>query len=181
MKERITIMLTELISKLRVRTAMVSTVSGVLAGIVSVMIGSWTSALEVLCISMLMDYVTGLIVAGVFHKSPKSQGGSLESKAALKGLLRKMLVLCMVVVMHQLDRLTGKTFFRDGACWAFFTVELISIVENVGLVYPLPAFITKAVDWLKNKSDSMANVIKEDKHPDGEADTEDKKEEQQNG
>ena len=162
MKERIAIMLTEMIGKLRGRTALVGTVSGVLAGIVSAMIGSWTAALEVLCIGLLMDYVSGLIVAGVFHKSPKSQGGALESKAALKGLMRKMLVLFMVVVMHQLDRLTGKTFFRDGACWAFFTVELISITENVGLVYPLPAFIGKAVDWLRNKNDGLTDVI-----PDG--------------
>ena len=133
---KITVMLSLLISKLTSRTAKIGTVSGIVAGIVSAMIGSWTAALEVLCIAMLMDYITGLIVAGVFHKSPKSAGGALESKAALKGLMRKMLVVIMVVAFHQLDRLTGKTFFRDGACWAFFTVEIISVTENVGLVYP---------------------------------------------
>ncbi len=160
------------------RIAIIGAISGLLAGIASALVGSWGGALETLCIVMLLDYIAGLIVAGIFHKSPKSSGGALESKAAWKGLMRKMLVIIMVVAFHQLDRLTGKTFFRDGACWAFFTVELISIVENVGLVYPLPAFITKAVDWLKNKSDSMAEQIQEDKPPDGEEDAENKKEEQ---
>ena len=150
------------------RIAIISTISGVAAGIVSALIGSWQIALEVLCIAMLLDYITGLIVAGVFHKSPKSPGGALESKAAFKGLMRKMLVLIMVVLFHQLDRLTGKTFFRDGACWAFFTVEAISITENIGLIYPLPAFFTKCIDWLKRKNESMSDTIKDDKPPDGE-------------
>lgn len=148
------------------KIAIISAISGVIAGIGSAVIGSWGAALETLCIVMLLDYITGLIVAGIFHKSPKSPGGALESKAAWKGIMRKMLVIIMVVAFHQLDKLTGKTFFRDGACWALFTVESISIVENVGLVYPLPAFFTKAIDWLKNKSDSMAE-IRDEKPPDG--------------
>lgn len=50
----------------------VSTAAGVLGGIVSALIGGWDLALETLAIIMLLDYCTGLIVAGVFHKSPKS-------------------------------------------------------------------------------------------------------------
>lgn len=137
------------------KIAIIGAVSGVVAGVFSALIGSWKIALEVLCIAMALDYITGLIVAGVFHKSPKSPGGALESKAAFKGLMRKMLVLIMVVLLHQLDRLTGKTFFRDGACWALFTVEAISITENIGLIYPLPQFITKCIDWLKRRDESI--------------------------
>lgn len=151
------------------RIAIVSLFSGLGAGVVSAVIGNWAIALEVLCIVMVLDYLTGLIVAGVFHKSPKSAGGALESKAALKGLLRKMLVLVMVVLFHQLDRMTGKTFFRDGACWAFVTVEAISITENVGLIYPLPAFISGAIDWLKNKNTGLEDALKQDKPPDQES------------
>ena len=138
---------------------------GVAAGFISALTGGWATALETLCIAMLLDYTSGLIVAGVFHKSPKSKGGALESKAALKGLLRKALVMIAVVAFHQLDRLTGKSFFRDGAAWAFFSVEVISIVENVGLVYPLPKFVTKAIDWLHNRSDALADAV-----PDADAD-----------
>ena len=139
---------------------------GVVAGLVSALTGGWDTAMETLCIAMLLDYASGLIVAGVFHKSPKSAGGALESKAALKGLLRKVLVIMAVVAFHQLDRLTGQSYFRDGAAWAFFSVEVISIIENVGLIYPLPKFVTKAIDWLRNKSDVLADAI-----PDGDTDT----------
>ena len=139
---------------------------GVVAGLVSALTGGWDTAMETLCIAMLLDYASGLIVAGVFHKSPKSAGGALESKAALKGLLRKSLVAIAVVAFHQLDRLTGQSYIRDGAAWAFFSVEVISIIENVGLIYPLPKFVTKAIDWLRNKSDVLADAI-----PDGDTDT----------
>lgn len=148
------------------RLAAVVTASGVLGGIVSAIIGGWDLALETLAIIMALDYVTGLIVAGVFHKSPKSEGGALESKAAFKGLCKKAMIIVIVVAFHQADRLTGKTFFRDGACWAFFIAEFISVVENVGLVYPLPKFITKCLDWFREKGEKLGDdeLKKEDTH-----------------
>ena len=149
------------------RIAAISAVSGVAAGVVSALIGGWDLALETLAIIMLLDYCTGLIVAGVFHKSPKSEGGALESKAAFKGLVKKALIVVIVVAFHQADKLTGKSFFRDGACWAFFIAELISVVENVGLVYPLPTFVTKCLDWFREKGENLGDEIKQhDKPPD---------------
>lgn len=139
------------------RIAMFSAFSGVAAGIISALIGGWDLALETLAIVMLLDYCTGLIVAGVFHKSPKSEGGALESKAAFKGLVKKALIIVIVVAFHQADKLTGKSFFRDGACWAFFIAELISVVENVGLVYPLPSFIRRAMEWPRKKGEHLGH------------------------
>lgn len=145
------------------RIAVFSTAAGVLGGVVSALIGGWDLALETLAIVMALDYVTGLIVAGVFHKSPKSEGGALDSKAAFKGLVKKALIIIIVVAFHQADKLTGKSFFRDGACWAFFIAELISVVENVGLVYPLPTFIMKALDWFRDKGEKLGDDLdKED-------------------
>ena len=141
------------------RLALLSAASGVVAGVISALTGGWNLALEALGIVMLLDYITGLIVAGIFHKSPKSKGGALESKAAFKGLLKKALIVVIVVLFHQIDRLTGKSFFRDGACWSFFVAEAISVVENVGLVYRLPAFISKSLEWLNKKSDALTGAI----------------------
>ena len=141
------------------RLAAFSAASGVLGGIVSALIGGWDLALETLAIIMVLDYITGLIVAGVFHKSPKSQGGALDSKAAFKGLCKKALIIIIVVAFYQADKLTGKSFFRDGACWAFFVAELISVVENVGMVYPLPKFITKALEWFQEKGNKLGDTI----------------------
>ena len=149
------------------RIAMFSAFSGVAAGIISALIGGWDLALETLAIIMLLDYLTGLIVAGVFHKSPKSEGGALDSKAAFKGLVKKALIIIIVVAFHQADKLTGKSFFRDGACWAFFIAELMSVVENVGLVYPLPTFIMKALDWFRDKGEQLGDDLDKEDESDG--------------
>ena len=149
------------------RIAVFSTAAGVAGGIVSAVIGSWDLALETLAIIMLLDYITGLIVAGVFHKSPKSEGGALDSKAAFKGLVKKALIVIIVVAFHQADKLTGKSFFRDGACWAFFIAELISVVENVGLVYPLPTFIMKALDWFRDKGEHLGDDLDKEEDRNG--------------
>lgn len=146
---------------------LICALSGVLAGILSAILGGWTLALETLGIIMVLDYATGLIVAGVFHASPKSKGGALESKAAFKGLIRKVGIIVIVIAFHQLDRLTGKSFFRDGAAWAFFAEEFISVIENLGLMgLPMPKFVVKAVEWLRNKSDELAGTIEAEKPPD---------------
>lgn len=153
------------------RMVVFGTASGILAGIASAVLGSWNLALETLAIIMVLDYATGLIVAGVFHASPKSAGGALESKAAFKGLVRKVGIIVIVIAFHQLDRLTGKTFFRDGAAWAFFIEEFISVIENLGLMgLPMPKFILKSVEWLRNKSEALADAIPTGKDEDEAAD-----------
>ena len=58
---------------------------GALGGLMSWLYGGFGDAMLVLIVFMALDYMTGLIVAGVFHKSSKSETGALESKAGWKG------------------------------------------------------------------------------------------------
>ena len=103
---------------------------------------------------MLIDYATGLIVAGVFHKSQKTASGALESRAGFKGLCRKGAILLFVLIGYRLDLAVGTSYIRDAVCIAFIANELISIVENAGLMgIPIPAVITKAIDVLKSKAE----------------------------
>lgn len=104
---------------------------------------------------MALDYVTGLIVAGVFHNSTKTDTGTLESKAGWKGLCRKCMTLIFVLVAYRIDLILGLDYIRNAVIIAFITNELISLVENAGLMgVPLPAVITKAIDILQKKSES---------------------------
>ena len=59
---------------------------GTLGGAVAALFGGWTSAMTTLIIFIAIDYLTGLIVAGVFKRSGKSESGALESRAGFKGL-----------------------------------------------------------------------------------------------
>ena len=99
--------------------------------------------------------ITGLVVAGVFHASPKTKTGALESKAGWKGLIRKGETLLIVLVACQLDAVIGGSFVRDAAIIGFSANEAISIVENAGLMgLPIPATITKAIDILKQRAET---------------------------
>lgn len=128
---------------------------GITGSIIASLFGGWTASLTTLLIFMGIDYVSGLILAGVFHKSPKTETGALESRAGLKGLIRKCTMLLFVLISHRLDMAIGANYIRDAVCITFIANELISIVENAGLMgIPIPALITNAIDILKKKSDS---------------------------
>lgn len=125
---------------------------GVVGTMIASLFGGWTTALTTLCIFMVIDFLTGLTVAGVFHKSPKTKDGTLESKTGYKGLCRKCLILCFVIIGYRLDVELGASYIKDGICISFIANELISIIENAGLMgVPLPKLVTDAISLLNNK------------------------------
>ena len=125
---------------------------GLIGSAIASFFGGWDAGLATLLIFMAIDYVSGLIVAGVFHTSNKTNSGSLESRAGWKGLCRKCMTLLFVLVAYRLDLVIGTNYIRDAVIIAFTANETISLVENAGLMgLPLPAVITKAIDVLQKK------------------------------
>lgn len=128
---------------------------GMFGSFIASAFGGWSASLTTLLIFMMIDYVTGLVVAGVFHKSPKTANGGLESKAGMKGLIRKCTMLLFVLIGYRLDLAVGTTYIRDAVCIAFMVNELISIVENAGLMgLPIPSVIKDAIEVLKHRSET---------------------------
>lgn len=131
---------------------------GMLGSLVASFFGGWDASLATLIIFMSIDYFTGLITAGVFHKSQKTETGTLESMAGFKGLCRKGMILLFVLIGYRLDIAIGTSYIRDAVCIAFMANELISIVENAGLMgLPIPDVIKKAIDVLKKKGEQEQN------------------------
>lgn len=127
---------------------------GIVGSTIAAMFGGWDNGLVTLLIFMVIDYVSGLIVAGVFKNSPKTDTGALESKAGWKGLCRKCMTLVFVLIAYRLDLTIGTNYIRDAVIIAFIANETISLVENAGLMgVPLPAVITKAIDVLQKKAE----------------------------
>ena len=125
---------------------------GVVGSLLASFFGGWTASLTTLIIFMGIDLLTGWVLAGVFHKSPKTETGALESRTGFKGLIRKLTILLFVLIGYRLDVAVGTTYIRDAICIAFMANELLSIVENAGLMgIPIPAVITEAIDILKKK------------------------------
>lgn len=120
--------------------------------------GGWDMALETLLILMAADWITGgILLPAVFGKSPKSPNGALESRAGWKGLCRKGMTLFYILIAARLDRLLGMNYIRNAVCIGFIANELLSIVENAGLMgVPLPAMIRKVIDILKENAEKEA-------------------------
>lgn len=131
-------------------------VLGVAGSVIVNYLGGWDTALQTLIIFMAMDYVTGLVVAGVFHKSEKTESGTLESRAGWKGLCRKGMTLLIVLVAAQLDKVTGTEVIKNAAIIGYIVNEALSIIENAGLMgLPIPTIIKKALDILQDKSEQQ--------------------------
>ena len=131
---------------------------GILGGFISSIFGGWTAALNALLIFILIDYLTGMIVAGVFHKSKKTQNGGLESHTGFKGLCQKAMIFLIVIISYHLDLILGSEFIRDSVILAFIANETISIIENASLMgIPIPEPISRAIDLLNQKNRDKEN------------------------
>lgn len=127
---------------------------GVIGSIIASAFGGWDTGLATLLIFMIIDYFSGLVVAGIFHRSNKTKSGALESKAGWKGLCRKCMTLLFVLIAYRLDLAIGVNYIRDAVVIGFMTNELISIVENAGIMgLPLPDVINKAIDVLTEQKE----------------------------
>lgn len=132
--------------------AAIMTGAGVIGGMISQAFGGWDAALITLLLFMAVDYLSGLIVAGVFQASDKSASGSLSSVACWQGLLKKGMTLAIVLVAARLDIVLGTAFVRDAVVIAYVVNETISIIENAGLMgLPVPDVIMSAIEQLQGK------------------------------
>ena len=130
------------------------TTTGIIGAFIAQLFGGWTQGMTTLVILMIVDYIMGILVAAIFGTSKKSNDGKLESRAGWKGLVRKGVTLLIILVATRIDMLMGTTFVRDAAVIGFSANELLSIVENAGLMgIPMPKVITDAVEVLQNRSE----------------------------
>lgn len=132
----------------------------VICSFISQQFGGWTQGMTFLVIAMALDYISGLIVAAVFHNSKKTETGRLESRAGWKGLIRKGMTLAIVLVAAQLDITLNTNFIRDAVVIGFIANEIISIIENAGLMgVPITPALVNMIDLLKRKADTEAEAI----------------------
>ena len=74
-------------------TKALAAVGGAIMGLV----GGWNVLLTILCALMVIDYVTGVLVAWR-GRSPKSEGGGVSSAVGFDGLVRKFFIMVVVLV-----------------------------------------------------------------------------------
>lgn len=121
-------------------------------------LGGYDIMIETLLFFMVVDYVTGLYIAGVLHKSPKTKSGGLSSTKGYHGLVKKVMVLVLVAVMYRVDLLFDIDYLRNGSIIAFCFQEGISIIENAGLMgVAIPDVVKRGIDLLNKEVDDNGN------------------------
>ncbi|MDO4516538.1 MAG: phage holin family protein [Bacillota bacterium] len=117
-------------------------------------LGGWDTAMILLVALMMADYITGVLVAAVWHRSNKSANGGLDSKAGFKGLLKKGVILLLVWIGVLLDQALGSAYVRTAVILFFVGNEGLSLLENLGLMgVPYPAFLQRMLEALKEDGD----------------------------
>lgn len=131
-------------------------VGGILS-LFSYLLGGLDTLLETLLLMICLDMLTGWISAAYL--------GRLSSKISFRGILKKVLMLTVVVVCHRLDQLGLEDVIqailgfpvehpcRTLCIWFFLGNEGLSLVENVGKVIPLPKWLTKLFETLKDRGE----------------------------
>ncbi|MBC1571784.1 holin family protein [Listeria cossartiae] len=78
---------------------------------------------KVLVCFIVADYVSGLLASGYL--------GELSSKMGFKGIAKKIAILILVAIAHQIDLILGThNTTRDAVIFFYLANELISILEN---------------------------------------------------
>lgn len=134
---------------------------GAFGAIISTALGGFDKAIITLLVFMAVDYLTGLFVA-FKHKSNKTTSGGLSSAVGFIGLMKKCSILLMVVVAHYIDGFIGANYTRDAVCLTYILNELLSIIENAGVLgIPIPRVIKNGIDMLKKRGESDADQADE--------------------
>ena len=132
----------------------VLTIIGSIGSFASYLFGGFDKLLIALVIFMIIDFLSGLILAIVFKNSSKTKNGRVSSEAGIRGLAKKIFILFLVTVATQLDLVLGTSVVRDGVVIAFISMEGISILENATLAgLPVPRIIKNALEVLNKSED----------------------------
>ena len=135
--------------------ATICTVAGFIGGAIASALGGWDLLIKALFCFACFDYLSGWLVAAVFHKSPKTATGAYASSVGLKGLIRKAMMFGVVGMGALLDDVLGLDCLRNAIASAFLANDGMSIVENLGLMgIKMPKPVTAALDVLADKADA---------------------------
>ena len=130
----------------------ICSIVGVIGSSVMAFVDKGGAALETLVIFMIIDYITGISVAVFWRRSGKTKRGLLKSEAGWRGLCKKGMILGFVLIGNRLDILLDTNYVMNTICIGYAMNELISIMENAGLMgIPLPAVVQGIIEVLSDE------------------------------
>lgn len=110
------------------------------------LIGGLDVAISCLLIAILLDYLSGILKAFITKE--------LSSTIGIKGIIKKIAILLLVMLAVLVDRVTGESgAIRTLVIYYFVANEGLSILENLGEAgIPIPSIIKDSLKALKKES-----------------------------
>lgn len=128
--------------------AQVGTATGAGGALVSYFLG-WNEALEALLVLMVIDYMTGLLAAYICPDM------KLNSTRGLKGICKKIMILLLVVLAHELEKAAGVPAVQSVVTWFFIGNEGLSVIENAAKAgVPIPKRLRDTLEQLTKEREA---------------------------
>lgn len=112
-------------------------------------VGELDGLLYALITFVVVDYITGLMAAGLEKK--------LSSGVGFRGIFKKVVIFCLVAVGHIIDThiIQNGSVLRTAVVFFYLSNEGISILENAGRIgLPVPEKLRSVLEQLREeKSD----------------------------
>ena len=115
----------------------------VLGGYIGYFLGGWDGFLYALVAFVVIDYITGLMVA-VLEKR-------LSSEVGFRGIFKKVLIFSLVAVGHIIDSrlIQSEGVIRTAVIFFYLSNEGISILENTAKIgLPIPEKLKAVLEQL---------------------------------
>lgn len=106
----------------------------------------WNDVIEALIVAMAIDYITGLMAAYI---NPTMK---LNSQKGFRGICKKIVVLLLVALAHEIDKATGQPAIQSLVVWFFIGNEGLSIIENAAKAgLPIPQKLRDTLEQLTDR------------------------------
>lgn len=123
----------------------IGSITSAIGAVLTYFIG-WNDALEALLTLMVIDYATGLLAAYICPTL------KLNSQRGFRGICKKIMIILLIVLAHELEKATGVPAVQSIVVWFFIGNEGLSILENSAKAgVPVPAKLRETLEQLSNE------------------------------
>ena len=119
-----------------------------LGGALGAVMGGFDGFLYALIVFVIVDYVTGVVVA--------IDTKTLSSKIGFKGIAKKVLIFCLVALAHIIDSKIIQTgsVVRTAVIFFYISNEGISILENSSILgLPIPKKLRDVLEQINETTE----------------------------
>ena len=112
-------------------------------------VGGMDGLLYALIAFVVVDYITGLMAAGLEKK--------LSSGVGFRGIFKKVVIFCLVAVGNIIDThvIGNGSVLRTAVIFFYLSNEGISILENAGRIgLPIPEKLKNVLEQLKEEKEN---------------------------